>query len=1064
MKQWCRRAAVLLLAGLAWAIAPGQAGAQGVTTSAVGGRVTDAEGAGLAGAQIQVTNVATGAVATVVTRADGRYLIPGLQPGAYRIQATALGHGRQVREGVTLTLGQTATFDFELAAQAITLEALTVVAENETAVISRGRTGPSAVVSDSTLRRAPTITRDLQDFTRLVPQLAVTNSTTGAVSGGGRNNRFNQLQIDGTASNDLFGLSGSGSPSGQAGAKAITLEAIQELQVVLAPFDVRQNGFTGASVNAITRSGTNRMRGSISVFNRNEGLTGRFQTFEDTLSSRVDEFENLEFAGSLGGPIMRDRVFFFLAGERTNRVDPVTFTANEDATRGVTLAQAEQVRSFLAGLGYEPGTAGAVDRDRQSMNLFGRLDFNLGQNSRLTLRHNYIDGAREDFSRGSRSYYLGNAGYTQNSTTHSTVLQLNSGFRNGWFNELRLGLNTVRDNRSFAGGRFPRVLVAFPNGSVIAGTENFSGQNVLDQDAFEITNDLTIPWRAHTFTVGTNNEFTRFSNLFVRNPFGNYEFADFAALQAGTPRRYEYSYLCAPGLPNCTGEGRARAEFPANRFGLYAQDRWSARDNLQLTFGLRFDNWRLPEEPGDNPVVRQLYNRSTNDVPRNTVLFNPRLGFNWDVFNDRTTQVRGGAGLFSGRTPFVWISNAYGNTGLDYVRFTCGTPASSPRFVADPDRQPMGCTGTTNATPNEINLIDPDFSPPQVSRLSLGVDRELPFGLIATLEGLWTNTVSDVAYANLRVLPDSAGRMVEGRRRFATRPASATPGLGDVIDISNTDEGYTYNLTAQIQRPFRNGWDFSVAYTRSVAMDLIPLGSSQAISNWRFNVTNDDPNNPPLRRSDYEIPHRVIGTVSRQIRLFSRASTDLSVVYVGQSGRPFSVRYNGDINFDGSTGNDLVYVPASASEVRFSQETVQGFGVVTPAMSWENLNSFIEGVDCLRNARGRVMDRNECREPWSNRFDVRVAQNLSLIRGQTAQITVDILNFGNLVNNEWGLSQFVSNQTFDLLTLDTRSGVNNQPDANGRRLYRAFTPRDNIYTISNLDSRYQIQLGLRYTF
>jgi hypothetical protein len=1066
MKRRWTTAAALLFAVLAGILAPATMQAQGVTTSAIGGRVAATDGQPVAGAQITITNVATGSVSNVGTRADGRYFIPGLQPGTYRVQVTALGYAQQVRDNVSVALGQTGTFDFTLSTQALLLEGLTVVTDAPGGVIARSRTGPSAVVSDSTLRRAPTITRDLQDFTRLVPQLAVTNSTTGAVSGGGRNNRFNQLQIDGTASNDLFGLSASGSPSGQAGGKAITIEAIQELQVVLAPFDVRQNGFTGASINAVTRSGTNRYQGSLSGFNRNQGLTGRFMTYQDTLARRVDNFESTEFAGSFGGPILRDRAFFFVAGERTMRTDPVTFAASDDAARGVTITQAEAVRNRLVQLGYDPGTVGEVDRDRASTNLFGRLDFNISQNNRLTLRHNYVSGYREDFARSSVNYFLGNAGYTQNNTTNSTVLQLNSGLGGGMFNELRLGYNRVRDFRSYGGGDFPRITVQMASSrNVIAGAENFSGRNVLDQDAFELTNDLTLPWRAHTFTVGTNNEFSKFSNLFVRNPFGNYTFPSFAAFEAGTPSFFEYSYLCKPGLPNCTIAGEPRAEFPVTRLGLYAQDRWDATDNLQVTFGVRFDNWRLTKDPGDNPQVRQFYNRSTADVPSSVTLFNPRFGFNWDVMGDRSTQVRGGIGRFSGRTPYVWISNAYGNTGLDYVRFTCNASTGLPGFVADPNNQPMSCQPgvAAAAAPNEINLIDSNFSPPQVLRGSLALDRELPFGLVGTLEGLYTRTVQDVLYQNLRVMRDPQNRMVEGRPRYALRPAAETPGMGDVIDITNTTQGHTYNLTAHIQRPFRDGWDFSVAYTNSVAKDVNPLTSSQAISNWRFSVTNDNPNNPGLGRSDFDIPHRLIAQTSRQVRLIQRFATDLSLVYIGQSGRPFSVRYNGDVNFDGSTGNDIVYVPASAAEVRFSPETVSG-QLITEAQSWENLNAFIERIDCLRNARGRIMDRNECREPWSNRFDFRIAQNIAPMRGQNAQITVDILNVGNLLNSEWGRSEFVSNQTYDLLTLDTRSGINNQPNAEGRRVYRAFTPRESIYSISNLDSRYQIQLGLRYTF
>jgi hypothetical protein len=725
------------------------------------------------------------------------------------------------------------------------------------------------------------------------------------------------------------------------------------------------------------------------------------------------------------------------------------------------------VRAHLESLGYDAGTTGARTLERNSTNLFGRFDFNLGQDHRLTVRHNYIDGAREDFSRGPNAYSLGNAGYTQNSTTNSSVLQLNSGFGGGLFNELRLGYNRVRDFRDFGGGsEFPRVIVLHGTRSVIGGTENFSGRNVLDQDAFEITNDLTIPWRAHSFTIGTNNEFSKFSNLFVRNPFGTYTFASFNDLVRGTPRQYEYSYLCQPGLPNCRGQGAERAEFGVNRHSLYAQDRWDARENLQLTMGLRMDATRLPDAPAENPDIVRLYGRSTANVPTSSVIFNPRLGFNWDVTGQQTTQIRGGVGFFSGRTPAVWVSNAYGNNGLDYVRFTCSTlgsnPTGTPNFVADPRNQPQSCRPgvAAAAAPNEINLIDPNFKAPQVARYSLAVDQQLPIGLIGTLEGLYTQTINDILYQNLRSQPDSLGRMVEGRPRYQTRTPAQTPGFGDVIDITNTGEGYAYNLTAQVQRPFRAGWEFSAAYTYSQARDVNPLTSSQAISNWRFNLTQDNPNNPGLSRSNFEIPHRIVSTASYRIPLFRRAATDLSVIYVGQSGNPYSFRYNDDINFDGSFGNDLLYVPATQAEVRFAPGTGALIGI-TPDDSWRNLNDFIERVDCLRDNRGQVLERNACRAPWSNRFDFRIAQNLSPIRAQNAQLTLDVLNVGNLLNSDWGRDQFVGNNVVSLLAI---APTNNLPDANGRRLYQAFQPRTDVFTTSNLGSRYQIQLGVRYSF
>ncbi|MDQ3522477.1 MAG: TonB-dependent receptor [Gemmatimonadota bacterium] len=1046
MKRSLYGIAVLLCAA-GTALAGTAVQAQGVTTSAIAGRVTNVQGEGVPGIQVVATNTSTGADFRVVTRSDGRYLVSGLQPGGpYRIEARGVGYAAQARTGVNLALSQTAQFDFTLVQEAVALDALTVTAEARDAVISRGRTGTATVVSDSAIARLPTLTRDFTDFVRLTPQISTGVSGTSA---GGRNNRFNSIQIDGAVNNDLFGLAASGTPGGQAGARPITLEAIQEFQVVIAPFDVRQGGFTGAGINAITKSGSNDFRGSLAYVGRNQDFVGRYKLPGDTLSGPVSEFNQNDLAFSLGGPIMRDRLFFFIAGERSGRSAPLNAVAGT-ATADVTAEQAQEIATYLQEtFGYDPGAFGPLSLDQGSTNFVGRIDFSISDNHRLTLRHNFVDAEDENLGRSSRSYGLGSAGYDFTSRTNSSVAQLNSSFGRGLFNELRLGYTTIRDKRVIT-QPFPRIFVESPTGTVIAGPDNFSGRNALDQNVVELTNDLTIPFGSHTLVIGTNNEFFDFSNLFVRNPFGNYTFASMAALRAGTPRFYENSYL----LPG----GDERAEFPVRRFSLYAQDQWDIADNFRLTGGIRYDVTQLPNNPKDNPVVFTAVGRRTSDVPSGKGLLNPRIGFNWDVAGDRFTQLRGGLGLFSGRTPFVWISNAYGNTGLDYVRFTCTTAATAPRFVGDAFNQPRNCggSGATALAPNEINTVDPDFKQPQVFRGSLALDRRLGLGFTGTLEGLFTKTVHDVLYRNLGV-EEVPGGVREGRPQYTARNLRSF-GIGDVIDVTNTGEGYTYSLTTQVQRPFQNGWDMSAAYTFSRATDINALGSSQAISNWRFTPTRSNPNDPELATSRFEVPHRFLLFGTYQAKLIRRAPTDVSLIYVGESGRAYSYIYGSDVNGDGSFGNDLVRVPENQSDIRFASGTVRG-QVITPEQSQKNLNDFIEQVSCLREARGTVIERNTCREPWSNRLDVRLAQTVPTVRGQGAQITVDILNFANLLNRDWGRSEFVSFQTDNLLRTTSSS-----PGSDGRFTYQAFAPREDVFSISNLASRYQIQLGLRYNF
>ncbi|CAN5852855.1 TonB-dependent receptor [soil metagenome] len=1037
--SWLLRALLgLLFVGLA---APGAALSQGVTTSAITGRVTSELGQPVPGIQIVATNMATGRTAGIITRSDGRYLLPGLQPGGpYRIETRGLGYGVQVREDVQLALGQTAEFSFTLTQQAVAIEGIGVVADRG-AVISAGRTGAGAVVGQETIERSPTITRDFTDFTRLVPQISTGGAGTQAA---GRNNRFNNIQIDGAVNNDLFGLAASGTPGGQAGARPITLEAIQEFQVVLAPMDVRQGGFTGAGINAVTRSGTNNFRGTAAYFLRNQDFVGRYNVpGPDTASAPVADFNQYDLAFSAGGPIIRDRAHFFVAGELSRRTAPQGFAIGAPGVV-VTAPDAQRVQNILSTqYNHVAGTFEDVNLSRDSNNLFGRLDFTINPNNRLTIRHNFVDAGDDNLPRSNRNYRLGDNTYQFQSVTNSSVAQLNSTIANRFFNEFRLGFSTVRDQRSVA-TNFPSIAVGVPGGGrIIAGHEQFSGANQLDQDVLEITNDFTVPLGTHNITVGTSNQFFRFSNLFARNVFGYYEFPDVDALAAGTPSRYEFSYV----LPG----GNERAEFPVQMWSAYVQDQWSVTDNFRLTGGLRLETPVFPDSPALNVPVSQTVTRNgqavrTDEVPSGRILWNPRVGFNWDVMGDRTTQVRGGVGFFSGRAPGVWISNAYGNTGLDYARFTC-QGAATPAFQPDPLNQPRNCVGATTAlAPSEINTIDPSFDLPQVLRYSLAFDRELAFGVVGTLEGLYTQSVSDVLPQEL-LLGAPAGT-IEGRTRWTRQAAPFT----NVIDLTNTSENRTYNLTAQLQRRFLTNWEASAAYTFSRAEDVNSTTSSQAFSNWRFNPIRDNPNAPELTRSNFDVPHRVILSAAYEANLLRRGPTELSFVFVGESGRPYSYTYSQDVNFDGSNGNDLVYVPNNASEVRFTGTAEQ------QAAAWANLDGHIEATECLRNARGTVLVRNACRESWSNRFDARIAQTVPTFGAQNFQLTLDILNFGNILNRNWGLTRFVSNQNDNTIW-----SVNNRtPDANGRVLLNPVRDNPSVLQVSNLGSRYQIQLGGRY--
>jgi hypothetical protein len=1042
-----RRLLVCFLFLVALAVGSADLTAQAVTTSAITGRVTSTSGEPLASVQIVVINQATGTQQAVLTRVDGRYNFPGLRPGGpYRVEARGLGYRTEGVDDLVLQLGQTEQIDFVLAQEAVAVAGIDVVGERAGALISRGRTGTGTVIDEEAVTRNPTISRDFTDFIRLTPQM--TASTPGT-SAGGRNNRYNNIQIDGAVNNDLFGLAASGTPGGQADARPITLEAIQEFQVNLAPFDVRQGGFTGANINAVTRGGTNDFTGTLAFFGRNESLIGDYRLFNGEVAPPVDEFEQTDLAFSLGGPIVQDRAHFFVAGEMSRRQSPFggILGVNTDPTPAEVNEIAQLVQSRY---GYDPGRSDQFPLETNSDNLFARVDFQLSPEHRLTLRHNWVNAIRDTPNGGSGFVFgFSNSGYEFNSETNSSVLQLNSNFGGGIFNEFRVGMTFVRDFRN-VGPAFPRLEVDVAQGDVRVGPDQFSGANALDQDVLEITNDLNFARGNHNFTIGTSNEFFRFSNLFVRNAFGYWVFPTLQDFRDENPNRYEYSYL----LPG----GEERAEFPVRRWSAYAQDRWDVNEDFVLTYGLRLDFTQLPKTPARNPVVAAgNIGRNTDEVPSSALQFNPRVGFNWDVYGDRSTQLRGGLGLFSGRTPFVWISNAYGNTGLDYVRFTC-TGGSVPNFTADPNQMPQACAGgSATFAPNEVNTVDPDYKFPQIFRASAAIDRETGFlGTVATLEGLYTKTLNDIEYRNLLISRNDNIAAREGRAQYTSTPLVAGSGdipVGDVIDLSNTSEGYAYNLTAQLQRPVSEGWGFNAAYTYSDAYDVNRGGSSQAVSNWRFNPTAGDPNELSAARSNFVIRHRILASYTREFSLVEGFPTLASLIWVGESGQRYTFVYNGDANGDGQTSNDLIWVPADQSQIRFEE------GNISAAQSWQNLNDFIERTDCLREARGTIIDRGACQEPWFNQIDLRLAQEFRTFGSQRAEISLDILNVANLLNDEWGRREFVSNESFNLIQIRNRNNVEN-----GRVLMGSFAPRETENSIASLSSRYQMQLGVRYRF
>ena len=1022
-------------------ILPGLIMAQGTTSSAFNGLVTDSDGNPIVGATITARHTPTGTVYTAVSRQDGRYNIPAIKVGGpYTVTVSMDPFKTQELKGLTLKLGEDRGINFKLALETIA-EEITVIASNP--VISESRTGAAQNVSTSIIESMPSIGRSFDDFARLAPQ--VDSRGGGAFSAAGKSSRYNNIQIDGAVNNDLFGLGSSGTPGL---ASPISLDAVQEFQLVIAPYDVRQGGFTGSSLNAITRSGTNMFAGSAYYFGRNQDFVGKGS--ED---KAYGTFSEKQYGFRVGGPVIKDKLFFFVSGELGDNKIPTTYVIDDSGNlndfggNSVTKADADRFVSILKNkYGYDPGGYGEGYKDVISDNskIFVRLDYNISDKHRLTLRHNYVNGTRDNNpSKASSSVFpFADVYYELTNKTNSTVAQLNSTLGNNLFNELTLNYTTIRDSRATGDIYFPQVNVTVGTGSykLTAGTEQYSGANGLDQDIIEITDNLTWYKGKHTFTLGTHNEFFNFANLYIRNYYGYWEFSSLDNFEKGTSSRYYHDFITADP------KSKWWAEFGVMQLGAYAGDNWAVLPNLTLTLGARLDVPIINDIPAANPKVEQIYGIKTNQVASGNLLFSPRIGFNWDVNKDKKTQVRGGIGIFSGRTPYVWISNQYSNTGMEFTRLDIRNP--SFKFVADPLNQPEAGTGGTS----EVDIIDENFTYPQVLRTNLAVDHELPWGVIGTLEFIYSKNINEILYQNKNLRATGATGL--GGRIMYARDVSKS--YTDVIYLTNTSLGYQYSVSAQFQKSFnKNSWA-NISYTYGEAKDVNSGTSSQASSNFAYNPIRFDANDPELTWSNYDVRHRIGAAISYSFNFLKNAPTSIGLFYGGRSGRPYATTYNYyDANGDAATGNDLVYIPASINEVVMVDS--KGVALADQATAWNNLNQYIEEDPGLSAYRGQIVPRNSSREPWSHSLDARLAQDIPIpgLKDHRLQLTLDVVNMLNLFNKDWGKLYYVSNQNDTPWTL---YGI----DASGKQKVN-FTPRYHT-SISNLASRWQMQLGLRYSF
>ena len=1071
-----------LLLLLATCLAPGLLKAQ-VTTGGITGRVVDSAGAPIPEASVEVLNPLTGLRRSSTVNTSGNYAVLGLEPGeSYLVTVRAIGYRPSVRENVRVPLSQNVRADAVLARQAVQVEELVVVADAADADFAPSRQGTQTTISDTLLRRLPTLDRDFTDFVKLTPQVQVREGE-GGITAAGQNNRFNTIQVDGATVNDRFGLGRTGQAGGQADGRAVGLEAVREYQVLLAPYDVRQGNFSGALINAVTKSGTNRFSGSVFGYHRNEGWTG-FPVSES-------DFSNWQFGASLGGPIQRDRVHFFANVERREEDRPAAgpyFGGPE-----IVVVRPEDIEAYNAAasaFGLSTGSFDLVDINRPTTNLLGRVDVLVGERSRLVAKFQFNDASLDVFDRSTAlsnpTIELSNNGYFFNNSTYNPSVQFYTGFANGAANELLVSANIIRDRRTpFV--REPVIVVQNYSQvddpsqiyTIQAGGEEFSHANELDQDIFEITDNFSIPLGDHRLTFGGRWEAYRVRNLFGQNTFGRWQFDSQEDFEAGIVETYQVRF----GLP---GSNSGESRFRAGQFALYAQDDWVVSPTFTLNPGLRVDIPYFTTDLNYDPRVIEDF--GPQDKPAGQLMLAPRLGFNWDVRGTGESQLRGGAGVFTGAPAFVWYSNAYANNGLGLVALTCDVTRGQtpPAFTADPDNPPLACASGETVAPGgslgEVDLIGDDTKFPQVFRANIALDQRLPYGLVGTIEGLYSKDINQFFIVNRNLLDpaltDATGRTVYPGVLNTNGTVSPEyfdldlygPSFsGGVYELRNTDAGYSFSLTGQLRKNFGRNIQASLGYTYSEAYDVQSFTSSRAISNWRFSRMLSGPDLEDNRtRSGFDRPHRVVGNLTYTIPW--SLPTDISFTYIGQSGTPYTLRTGGssgrgDLNFDGTNTNDPIYIPTGAGDPN------SPFVFADPADELA-FQEYIDGESCLREQRGQIMGRNSCRNPWQNLLDVALRQRLPVFRGQAA-LEIQIFNFLRMLDSDWGQVKTVGGGEFFDQEILTVTDATDEPDDqaaqrkhivtfNEALLENRFQPVSSNASINR--STYYIQAGLRYSF
>ncbi len=1073
-----------------------------VTTGSINGSVKNSKGADLPGATIEVLHESSGSIYRATSGKNGIYNIPSLRIGGpYKVTISFVGYKKEEILDVYVQLGETSKINVVLTDATADLKEVVVTgAARKGSLISKDRKGTSTNVNRRLIAALPTLSRNITDFTKLTPQ---SNGTSFA----GQDNRFINLTIDGSIFNNSFGLQAL--PGSQTNASPISVDAIEEIQVNVSPYSVKDAGFTGASINAVTRSGTNTFHGSAFYNMRNQNFVGTKAGSDGKTLVSISDFDVKQFGATFGGPIIKNKLFFFANYENEKRTDPGTaFVADNGSNTGganvsrVKKTELDSLTDFLkTKLSYDPGEYQGYNFITRSYKILAKIDWNINTKNKFSVRFNSLRAQRDVPASSSGALTGGrlssvntmnysNNNYEINNDIYSIIGQLNTRISNKVSNEFIFGWTANRDYRKVKGSLFPIVDILDGTGSdrnyISFGSEPFTPNNKLFTDTWQASDNFTFYNGRHTISAGANFESFKFFNQFTPQIQGFYIFNSLADFYTSAN-----AYLANPqmtqnpvnvrryvlGFSNLPNNALWNAVTKAKNIGAYVQDEWQIEDNLSLSLGIRFDVPFFTSNAVNNPQVNNYSfvnesgnptKLSTSQLPSTKLMVNPRFGFNMDVKGDKNTQIRGGLGLFSGRPAFVFISNAVGNNGMQAGQISQDNTKNYP-FSPNITRNTPAPTPGVPAPSYNIAPIEKQFKFPQVFRTNLAIDQKLFWGIVGSAEFLFTQSISNIFYynANQRVATTTFSGP-DNRPRFAGSASAVriNSNINDATVLSSRPDGSNMTVTVKLEKPLQKGLSWMLAYNYGRTKDFMSA-STIAFSSFTSTRTVNGNNLPDNSFSDNDIPNRFIGNITYRKEIAKTVAIQVSLFGQSQNLGRFSYAYSGDMNLDGISGNDLMYIPKdnSQSEMNFEQYTATINNVptvITVQQQKDAFEAYIQGDSYLRSHRGEIAKRNGALMPMLTRFDLSAIVEVFHKFGKqrhTLQFRGDIFNIGNMLNNKWGVAHVINTSS----PIAARAPVNNVPVfrmnlVNNSLNYSTYRKGTAIQDV------WQAQIGVRYIF